>query len=217
MIHVVQQGEHLSGIAKKYGFTSFVVIWEDPANADLKRARANPNVLFPGDRLVIPDRMMRVESRPTDQRHRFRLQRRGLDLRLALRDESGDPIRGTKCRLVIEGAQRELVTNTDGLVASEIPVDARHGRLLVEDREVPLFVDAPVSVGELDPADKVTGQIARLNNLGYDAGEVQTPRDKKAQEQFRSAVEEFQCNHHLVVDGVVGPATQASLKQIHGC
>ena len=34
---------------------------------------------------------------------------------------------------------------------------------------------------------------------------------------FLSAIEEFQCDHGLVVDGKCGPATQAKLKQVHGC
>jgi hypothetical protein len=29
-------------------------------------------------------------------------------------------------------------------------------------------------------------------------------------------VEEFQCDQRLVVDGVMGPGTQAKLKQAHG-
>jgi peptidoglycan hydrolase-like protein with peptidoglycan-binding domain len=34
---------------------------------------------------------------------------------------------------------------------------------------------------------------------------------------FRSAVEEFQCDHGLTVDGDCGAQTQAKLLSVHGC
>ena len=46
-LHTVVQGEHLSRIAKQYGFTDYRVIWEHRRNAAL-RGKRNPNVLFPG-------------------------------------------------------------------------------------------------------------------------------------------------------------------------
>jgi hypothetical protein len=41
--HIVQQGEHLSGIAAKFGFSSFRTIWQHPENAELKKLRKDPN------------------------------------------------------------------------------------------------------------------------------------------------------------------------------
>jgi peptidoglycan hydrolase-like protein with peptidoglycan-binding domain len=70
--------------------------------------------------------------------------------------------------------------------------------------------------------DEVSGQIGRLNNLGYDAGELDSPvaspeQERHRSEHFRSAVEEFQCDHGLLVDGICGARTQAKLEEIHGC
>jgi peptidoglycan hydrolase-like protein with peptidoglycan-binding domain len=65
----------------------------------------------------------------------------------------------------------------------------------------------------LDPIDILAGQKERLNNLGYFAGDPQTEAD----EDFRSAVEEFQCDHGLTVDGVLGANTKSRLKQVYGC
>ena len=39
--HVVRQGEHLSQIAEKYGF-SYKALWDHAANAQLKKLRGNP-------------------------------------------------------------------------------------------------------------------------------------------------------------------------------
>ena len=60
--------------------------------------------------------------------------------------------------------------------------------------------------------DSVTGQKARLNNLGYDAGEV----NDEVTLRYKSAVEEFQCDQKLTVDGDCGKGTQGQLKKVHG-
>ncbi|HEY6945459.1 MAG TPA: LysM domain-containing protein, partial [Candidatus Acidoferrum sp.] len=67
--HIVEQGEHLSQIAKKYGFPDYKIVWDHPENADLKKLRKNPNILFPGDQVFIPDKEEKEESGPTDKRH----------------------------------------------------------------------------------------------------------------------------------------------------
>jgi nucleoid-associated protein YgaU len=63
--HTVVQGEYLSKIARSYGFSDYRTIWEHPKNAALKQARQNPNVLFPGDRLFIPDIPILVRTAAT--------------------------------------------------------------------------------------------------------------------------------------------------------
>jgi len=50
-VHTVAQGEHLSGIAAKYGFQKVATIWEHPDNAGLKSKRKNPHILLPGDKI----------------------------------------------------------------------------------------------------------------------------------------------------------------------
>src|SRR5579863_4620743 len=67
----VKEGEHLSGIADAFGFTDYAKVWNDPNNTELKQQRDNPHVLFPGDRICIPEKTPKSYSKPTDQRHRF--------------------------------------------------------------------------------------------------------------------------------------------------
>src|SRR3979490_2695044 len=67
----IKQGEHVSRIAKQFGFADYRTIWDHPNNAALKDLRKNPNVLAPGDQLFIPDKQLRKESRPTGATHRF--------------------------------------------------------------------------------------------------------------------------------------------------
>ena len=87
--HVVQQGEHLSQIAEKYGFRN--IVW-NPSNADLKKLRQSPNVLMPGDKVHIPDKIQGQESCSTERTHRFKLADRRLFLHLAIKDFDDQPL-----------------------------------------------------------------------------------------------------------------------------
>jgi N-acetylmuramoyl-L-alanine amidase len=90
--------------------------------------------------------------------------------------------------------------------------------LTIKDPQTPINeILIPIKIGHLDPVDELSGQQARLNNLGYFAGPFEEKSEEENKTMFLSAVEEFQCDHSLVVDGKCGPNTQAKLKQVHGC
>ena len=213
--HTVKQGEHASSIAKKYGFTDFRTIWNHGQNAQLKQKRVNPNVLHPGDQLFIPDRTEREESRPTDRRHRFVTSLPRLKLRLVLDDLYEKPIANAPCELRVEGEVHPLTTDSRGKIERDIPIEAEQAQLIVRSPETPLdAMVIPIEIGHLDPVDELTGQKARLANLGYFTGPVD---DAPPGADFKLAVEEFQCDQKLAVDGICGPRTQAKLKEVHGC
>ena len=246
--HTVVQGEHLSGIAKTYGFSSYKPIWNHPQNASLKKERQNPNVIFPGDQVFIPDQRSKQEVRSTGKTYRFLVKTEKLKLRLVLEDLYEKPIDNAKCELRVESETFLLTTDGKGKIETDILPTARTAVLTVKDPRTPINeIVIPIHIGDMDPVDKESGQKARLNNLGYFAGpleakagppetqaggpetkagasetavaspEAKKDEEKEAKERFLSAVEEFQCDHGLGVDGKCGPATQAKLKQVHGC
>jgi N-acetylmuramoyl-L-alanine amidase len=214
--YTVKQGDFLDKIAAKFGFANPLIIWDDPQNSKLKEERKNPNVLFPGDKIVIPEKKEKKESAPTDNKAKFELKKSKLMLRLVLEDAYNKPIANAKCELTIDGETFKLVSDAKGKIEKEIPAKSEKATLVV--KESPSQINdqiIPIHIGDLDPIDKLSGQKARLNNLGYFAG----PLDKEDENLFRSAVEEFQCEHmgKAAVDGKCGPKTQAKLKEIHGC
>ena len=216
--HIVQQGDHLSGIAKQYGFSDYRTIWLHPQNAELRAERHNPNVIFPGDRVFIPDKDERQELRPTDQRHRFQVEKPKLQLHLVLEDQYERPLAKVKCALHVDGETRQLTTDRRGLIKQDITAEAQIGHVIVSSGETPINeVPIPIKIGHLDPEKTVSGQKARLNNLGYFAGPEEDRTEEENQAQFVSAIEEFQCDEGLTVDGKCGPRTQAKLKEVHGC
>lgn len=74
-------------------------------------------------------------------------------------------------------------------------------------------VDLVLTIGYLQPVSTVPGFRERLNNLGYRAGDSEDVDTNT----MRSAIEEFQCDQGLVVDGRCGPVTQQRLRAVHGC
>jgi len=212
--HTVRQGEHLARVAREYGFADYDTIWNNPNNAELREKRKNPNVLFPGDLLYVPDRIPKEVFRATDDRHRFKVKKPKLELRLTLGALYDRPRANTACVLAIEIDLRNVTTDGEGRLDEPIPPDAERATLFLRDSGTLLVSDAiPIRVGYLDPAEEVTGQQARLNNLGYYAGKI----GETDAEALRSAVEEFQCEHELKVDGICGAQTQERLRVVHGC
>jgi N-acetylmuramoyl-L-alanine amidase len=225
--HTVAQGEFLAKIARNYGFTNWQTIWDAPENKDLKDKRKNPNILFPGDKLVIPDKETREETKATEQKHKFELQTEPLKVRIVLMGLKSKPLEGHECTLTIESDSEKITTKSDGKLEMTVTEKASQGRLVDLGKPGPQFRterQIPLRIGDLDPVDKVSGQIARLNNLGYAAGDIPDHTLTENEEDtirkslpFRSAVEEFQCDFSLKVDGICGEKTQKKLEQVHGC
>jgi hypothetical protein len=210
----VKQGDYLVKISEENGFVDYRTIWDHPQNKQLKDKRKNPNVLAPGDELFIPDKASREEQASTDQKHSYVLKTSKSMLRLVLEDLYGNPIANAKCELQVEGNVFEIVSGADGKIEHEIPETAQNADLVVKEGNTALKnVKLNVQIGHLDPVEDESGQKARLSNLGYYMGRLDIDDGAK----FQSAVEEFQCDYGLTVDGDCGPMTQAKLKQIHGC
>ncbi len=63
IVHTVKKGENLDKIAKTYGIKSFKSIYDDPVNAKFRRQRKNPDLIQPGDKIIIPDFALTKEKR----------------------------------------------------------------------------------------------------------------------------------------------------------
>src|SRR5690348_4555483 len=54
--YIVRPGDTLGKIAARHGFKDYREIYDHPANAGFKAKRPDPNLIYPGDVIVIPDR-----------------------------------------------------------------------------------------------------------------------------------------------------------------
>lgn len=204
--HTVKQGEHLSGIARQYGFRHYKTIWEHAQNKALRDKRKDPHVLYPEDLLYIPEKQERNETRPAGDLHTFKVKGKRLMLNLALRDFNDDPIANTPCTLTIDKQTYKLTTDGDGRISQQIAPTAHEGMLSYGQTRIQLLI------GDLDPVEESSGWRERLNNMGYFAGTAGDPDDMR----IKSAVEQFQCDCGLTVDGDCGPQTQTELHKAHG-
>jgi N-acetylmuramoyl-L-alanine amidase len=213
LVHTVVQGDCLSSIAKKYGFSNWRTIYDDAHNAAFRQKRPNPNIIYPGDEIFIPDRQTREESRSSDSKHRFQVKRERTLLRLFILDAEGKPVRRKRYRLVVGDQTFEDKTKSGGLIEHEVPADAESGLLTVwlDDAAQPCTWE--VQIGHLDPVEEITGLQARLGNLAFYSGRV----DGYLGPHTKAAIRAFQEKYGLPVDGAAGPDTQAKLKDVHGC
>jgi hypothetical protein len=216
--HVVRQGEWVSKIAAQYGIADWRRIWSHPNNSGLVQKRKEPNVIYPGDRLFIPDLMTRQENCPTDQRHQFKVATRKKKLKIVLANWKHEPRVGIPCRLEINDEISGRRTNTDGQGKAEfeIPEWVTVAHFLVGEDGSESY---EVRVGHLDPIDEVSGYQQRLSNLGYNPGEIdgiEGSKTKSAIRSFQNFENYLAGSEVLKVDGIMGPKTKEKLGQRHG-
>jgi N-acetylmuramoyl-L-alanine amidase len=210
--HTVSQGECLSSIAREYGFSSYRTIYDHPNNAEFKRKRPNPNVIYPGDTLYIPDKDLKEESKATEKKHHFKLKKEIVKLRVVLKDDQDQPYANMSYQLKVDDHVFKGTTGGDGKIEQEIPADARAGELAVfrsGTQDVIAFF--PLELGELDPVEESTGIQARLNNLGFDCGAVDGIIGPLTQDALRL----FQEKYGLTVTGTADATTREKLRELH--
>lgn len=204
--HPIAPGDHLSRVAAQRGFRGYPPLWDDPANRALRAKHPNPHILAAGDVVTVPALEVREVDRATEQRHRFKVTVPELVVRLALRRWDGAPMESLPAEVLVDGRARPTMVGKGTL---QLPIGPNDDRITMTVDGI----EVTVRIGHLQPIDTAAGVRERLNNLGYDAGDD----DGLQTLQFRSAVEEFQCDRGLTVDGKVGPATRAALARAHGC
>jgi hypothetical protein len=203
--HLVSDGEHISGIAFRYGFDDYTVVWSRSENADLRSERPNPHELVPEDEVFVPALANRPVARPTGARHIFVIQQSPLKLRLRLLGLDMSPV--TNALVTILGAPQ--ATDGDGMVGVDIDKTARVTFAKV------CGTDLALQIGRLAPIDDPSdaGWRARLFNLGF----LWDPNAEEGDEELHIALEDFQAECGLPVTGAIDDATMGQLAQVHGC
>jgi hypothetical protein len=257
--HVIQPGEHMVRIAAQAGFRTYKSIWDAAGNDDLKTTCPNPNILFAGKHVQIPDpTAKKVSDLPTGQEHTFTVTQDVLDLHLILKDENDKTLPGMDCDCPEDGTK--VSSDGSGKVdALDIDRTEELGILKFTYKTIDLSArgtdpdpaapppptpvnpdsdpDPPpdpaakpvfpagdfavlrsfaLGIGYLDPLDQVTGIQARLNNLGYYAGDIGYANDDP--QALQLGIEEFEVDHKATITGdPTSSGMQGKLKTEHGC
>ncbi|GMU84066.1 MAG: hypothetical protein AMXMBFR47_39360 [Planctomycetota bacterium] len=204
--HVVKPGECVSSIAKEAGHF-WETIWNDPANAEIRTERKDPNVLLPDDKLHVPALREKWEPRPTEQRHRFRRRGEPAMLRLVLQVDNV-PLANKAYTLEVDGNKYEGTTDAMGQLVQPISPNAKHGRLIVGEERW----EFEIQLGYTDPGENLVGVQKRLANLGFYCGRI----DGEWDDLCRSELRKFQKLHGLAETGEPDANTRETLKSVHG-
>jgi N-acetylmuramoyl-L-alanine amidase len=205
--HIVVAGECMSSIAKTYGFT-WDVIYNHPKNAKLREKRPDPNVLFPGDVVAIPEAIPIKVQRQTGRVHELKVVVPRAILRLKLMLD-GEPLANETYELLID--QHEQICGTtdgDGFINEKLSPDAKSVRLFVGEERV----ERELRLGHVDPVDSIAGLQQRLNNLGFTC-----PSTGELCDRTRGAFQAFQQQNSLEVSDAPNQATFDKLLTAHGC
>lgn len=205
--HRVRQGDCVVGIAYDNGLLPDHV-WDHRQNQELKRRRADRNVLLPGDRVYVPNKRPKVESIATGAQHTYR--KKGTPERFQLQMmRNGQPRAGIPYLLDIPGAKpRQGTTDGDGWIRASIPPNAKKGTLTLRDEQDEVY---ELLLGHLDPKDDLAGVQKRLMNLGYFTGEP----DGKTSPETEQALRTYQGANGLSVTGKADEDTIKALKNDH--
>jgi len=204
--HTIAQGETLFALAAANGLKSWKEILDAPENAELKKIRPDPGILLPGDRVFIPNRVLKQAPSAIDATHTFKVATPKAWLRLAIRDADGTALAGKKYELTVEGKTFSGTVAAGGIVEHAVGVAARNGTLKVwtSASEVEEWT---LKIGAMDPIDALSGVQARLNNLGFDCGEADGIDDDETKEGVRA----FQARIGLEPTGVVDDTLRRKL------
>lgn len=214
MIHVVKAGDCLYRIAQQYGFADWQIIYDHPDNADFRELRPNPNVIFPGDEIHIPDPEPKQVSLSTTQQHKIRLTRPPIMLRIELRDELDELLADKAFMLEFGESVYEGTTTGEGLLEQKVRASEEQGQLTVwmtDDREGERYC-WDIAIGHLDPVEELIGVRQRLNNLGFYC----EPDGDEIDDSLRLALRGFQHVAELDQSGEPDDATRAKLVELHG-
>jgi hypothetical protein len=160
--YVIKQGDYLALIAYRRGFDADTV-WNDPSNDTLRGQRSDPNLLFPGDVLYVPDPPVaqpQGTSLQTGASNSFTSCAPTVQVNLKFVDAS---LASQAVTIPELPDMSGLTTGADGTLALTLPIT-------LQTFSVAFPNDGPTfscQVGDMNPLDTVSGIAQRLQNLGY--------------------------------------------------
>lgn len=233
----------MSSISLEHGHM-WKTLWDDPNNAELKSVRKDPNILHKGDEISILDIRIKNVKVSSDAKHSFK--RLGVPAKLRIRfmedkfdaaaaepdcpephsnginseSESAattsEPLEQVPCAntpysIDIDGQLSDGTTDSDGYI--DIPLIPNAEKAIIRmnpgsEKETKLAV----KLGHLDPISEVSGVKKRLQNLTFDCGDL----SDEINSDLSSAIEAFQEQQGMEINGILTDEVRAKLQTVHG-
>jgi N-acetylmuramoyl-L-alanine amidase len=205
-IITASKGDCFINICKNEGFF-WETVWNHPENQQLSQQRKHLNIVKKGDRIYIPDRELKQYPAETEKCHTFRVLGTPVKFTLTLHN-LGVPRANEDYILKVDGEFREGCTDEDGKLSELIPPHARHGLLLLGEKQE----EITINFGYVDPIDEISGVQTRLQNLGFYHGEI----DDDLNPETAASIAEFQRSVNLSGEGELNDETRQKLIEVHG-
>jgi peptidoglycan hydrolase-like protein with peptidoglycan-binding domain len=207
--HTIVDGDTVARLAAAAGLLPDTV-WNDPANDALRETREHPNLLVPGDVLVIPDRRVKEVTIATGKAHTFVRHSVPDEFHERFLDRDGKPREGVAYLVSVDSvAVEQAKLGADGGIrialhpgACEVQVELNDGGAVETYR---------FRVGFLLPLSELRGVQQRLCSLGHVC-----PTDGAAGEETTAALRAFQNKHGLNETGEADDATKEALRDQFG-
>ena len=213
--HTIAQGETLTRIAQRYKLSSWKTLYDHPDNAAFRKLRPNPNIIFPGDTITVPDVVAKKMSASAGKSHVFCLKKEVEIFKIKISNSAGKAWDGKRVVVTLGANTIDTLITPEGML--EIPLTQGDE----SEAKIDIYMDDPngapshtfnVELAHLDPVEELSGVQARCNLLGHDCGVADGIMGSKT----RAGVKSFQSQYGLQVDGEPGPLTKAKLKEVYG-
>jgi hypothetical protein len=204
--HVVQQGEHLRGIAFRCGVTPDA-IWSHAKNDALTKQRKNRDMLCPGDLLFVPGEPPEPLTLSVGTVNAYKATVPKTPVKLHF-DPKGSPVANKAFEVHGAGGEKPITgtVSGDGAVEFEVPVNVRWVEVTIPEAGI----RTSVHVGDLDPIDEPSGVTQRLRNLG-----LLPLKGDVSDEAIAAAIRVLQKRKGLPVTGTLDDPTKAAVAEAH--
>lgn len=169
--HTVKQGESLSSIAKIYDFNQINTIYKHPLNDAFRSKRSNPEEIFPGDEIYIPEKEIKSEGIMTQMDNVITIKSEKRYLNLVLYDFFDNGVALANCPYQLKTSKKvhEGYFDGEGKLSVEISKKETQAELRfeVEDRTGVSVYNWTLDIAHLDPVETPSGIAQRLENIGY--------------------------------------------------
>lgn len=210
-VHVVKQGECLSTICAKHGWSDWRKLYDAPENAELKKLRPNPNVLYPGDVVAIPQPPRQPLKLSTGQVHTIVVKRPKARLRVKLMDSVEGAGANLSFRIYLDDAPSPVEGKlSGGLLDVPVPLGVSNAKVILLDEAGVAIDEIEMKLGHKDPVETMDGAVARLQTIGIQ------PHDD-SEEGIGQCLRLFQQRFGLPADGLLNDATKTKLEELAGC
>jgi len=223
--HVVVPGDRMSSIAHEHGYKDYKLLYLAQSD-DFKKLRPNPEILMPGDKVTLPDKIDEKHPAKDKKQHKYEEDTTLPEVRIVLR-VAGQPFANKT--VIAWGCKGPEWAKLPTLVTTDKTGMALF-RILPELDEITLSSTDPIfevklRVGDLRPVTAPGGVEQRVDNLGYrvpvapasaPAGSEAEKKAREAQERsIKNVVARFQERMKKAPDGKVGDPLRKLLADAH--